>query len=59
VIKMITLGLNGGIDFPYENEFNFQNEEKLYFVPHHVAHAVSTVDTMFNNSKTRKERIKF
>lgn len=22
---MITLGLNGGIDFPYENEFNFQS----------------------------------
>jgi len=24
---MITLGLNGGIDFPYENEFNFQSAD--------------------------------
>lgn len=24
---MITLGINGGIDFPYENEFNFQSDD--------------------------------
>lgn len=24
---MITLGINGGLDFPYENEFNFQSDD--------------------------------